>query len=286
MAVNLHPPFKIRIEPLLGEPARYRRRDTEIKTKKIQRKFRVKMRHAGFSLILIAGLFLGAQQGWLFLMGWDRLNIERIEIRCSKPGLRSAAARWLEQHVSGNLLLLDIRRLRGALEANSWILSVRVRKHFPSILSVEIRERVPAALLGLHSPMLIDREGTELAPSDPDADWGLPLFIDKDRFREDREEKLARAWFFLDALSPEDRARIEIIDIGHFTDTKVMRDDFPAWLHFGRGRFSAKMKNFHAERAYLEGEAPLEYVDLSLVDRVVSKPRVGIPGQSPAPGRR
>ena len=286
MAVNLHPPFKIRIEPFIAEPARYRRRETEVKARKIQRKFRVKMRHAGFSLLLITGLFIGVQQGWIFLTGWDRLNIDRIEIRCRKPGLRSAAARWLEQHISGNLLLLDIRRLREALEANTWIKTVRVRKHFPSTLRVEIRERIPAALLGLRSLMLIDREGMELAPTAPDAGWDLPRFVDRDRFQDDRQGKLARAWRFLDALAPEDRARVDIIDVGHFTDIKVKRDDFPAWLRFGRGQFPAKMNNFHTERAYLEGGLPLEYVDLSLVDRVVSQPQSEIPGQNPAPGRR
>jgi cell division septal protein FtsQ len=284
MAVNLSPPFKIRIEPLHSEPARYRRRDPEVKAHNIQRKFRVRMRHAGFSLILIVGIFAGAQQGLLFLMGWDRLDIDRIEILCHKTNLRSAAASWLEGNVSGNLFLLDITRLRGSLEAHPWIKAVRVRKHFPSTLRIEIRERVPAALLGQRSWILIDREGVELAPASQTTGWDLPLFMDRDHFQTYRPEKLALAWRFLDDLNPEDRARIEVIDVGLFTDIRVKRTDFPAWLFFGRDQFAAKMNNFLAERAYLESGPPLEYMDLSLVDRVVLKPRAG--GKSPAPERR
>jgi cell division septal protein FtsQ len=286
MAVNLYPPLKIRIEPLLSEPARYRRRDTEVKTKKIQRKFRVKMRHAGFSLILIAGLFAGAQQGWLFLMGWDRLNIDRIEIRCRKQGLREAAGGWLERNVAGNLLLLNIKHLRGALEAHPWISSVRVRKHFPSTLRIEISERVPAALLEMEPWMLIDREGVELAPAAQRTGWDLPRIMDSNRFQEYRQEKLALAWRFLDALPPEDRARVAVVDVGSLIGIKVKRTDFPAWLYFGRDRFAEKMENFRTERAYLQGGPPLEYVDLSLVDRVVLKPQAGMTFQEPAPERR
>lgn len=286
MAVNLYPSFKIRIEPLLSEPARYRRRDAEVKTRRIQRKFRVKMRHAGFCLILIAGLFVGVQQGLLFLMGWDRLNIDRIEILCRKPGLRSAAAGWLEGHVAGNLFLLDIKRLRGALEAHPWIKAVRVRKHFPSSLRIEINERVPAALLDTEPWMLIDRDGVELAPAAQPTGWDLPLIADRNHFQAYRQEKLALAWRFLDELTPKDRAKIEVVDVGSLTDIKVKRTDFPARLFFGRDQFTEKMNNFLAERAYLESGPPLEYVDLSLVDRVVLKPQAGMPGQGPAPERR
>jgi len=288
MAVNLHPPFRIRIEPLLGEPARYRRRDAEVKTKKIQRKFRVKMRHVGFSLIVTAGLFVGAQQGLLFLMGWDRLDIESIEVLCRKPGLQSAAAGWLEEHVAGNLFLLDIKRLRGSLEAHSWIKAVRIRKHFPSTLRIEINERVPAALLEQERWMLIDRDNVELelAPTAQRTGWELPTIVDKNRFQAYRQEKLALAWRFLDELAPEDRARIEVVDVGSLTDIKAKRTDFPAWLFFGRDRFAEKMDNFRTERAYLESGPPLEYVDLSLVDQVVLKPLAGMPGQGPAPERR
>ncbi len=286
MAVNLSPPFKFRIEPFMSESARYRRGDKYVKTRKTQRRLKLKPRHVVFSLILVIGLFVAAQQGLLFLMGWDRLNIDRIEIMCSKPGLRTAAAGWLERNAYGNLLVFDIHRLRKAMEGHSWIKSVQVRKHFPSTIHVEIRERIPAAILGLETLSLIDEQGVELAPALQRADWSLPLFIDETKFSIDRDEKLALAWRFMDEIRPADQDRIETIDVSHFTDVRVKRTDFPAWLFFGRDGFSIKMDNFLSERNLLENCLPIEYIDLSLVDRIVIKSLASAAGVDSVPERR
>lgn len=286
MAVNLAHPFKIRIEPGLSESSRYRRGDTKVKAKKIQKRFKVKPKHVAFSLILVIGLFVAAQQGLLFLMSWDQLNIARIEVMCSKPGLRTAAAGWLEKNVYGNLLVFDIRRLREAMEGHSWVKSVRVRKHFPVTLRVEIRERIPAAILQLDSFTLIDDQGVELAPTQQRDDWSLPLFIDKSEFSIDRDEKLALAWRFLDEIRPADKNRIDTIDVSFFTDVRVKRADFPAWLYFGRDGFSNKMENYLSEINLLKKYLPIEYIDLSLADRIVIKPLTPTAGGISAPERR
>ena len=286
MAVNLSLPFKIRIEPGVTESSRYRRGDTKAKTKKIQRKFKVKSPHVVFSLILVLGLFTAAQQGLLFLMNWDQLNIDRIEVMCSNPGLRTAAAGWLEKNAYGNLLVFDIQRLRKAMEDHSWIKSVRVRKHFPATLRVEIRDRIPAAILQLDTFILIDDQGVELDPTLKRDEWNLPLFIDKSKFSIDRDEKLALAWKFLDEIRPAERNRINAIDVSFFTDVRVKRTDFPAWLYFGRNGFSKKMDNFLSEADLLGKYIPLEYIDLSLVDRIVIKSLAPTAGGSSAPERR
>ncbi len=286
MAVNLSPPFKIRIEPGLSESSRYRRGETKVKAKKIPKRFKVRPKHVAISLIFVMGLFVAAQQGLLFLMSWNQLNIERIEVRCGKPGLRTAAAGWLEQNAFGNLLVFDIRKLRKAMEDHSWIKSVRVRKHFPETLRVEIRERTPAAILQLDTFTLIDDQGVELAPTQLRYDWKLPLFIDKAQFSIDRDEKLALAWRFLSEMLPEDKVRIDAIDVSFFTDIRVKRTDFPAWLYFGKDSFSKKMENFKSETDLLKEYLPLEYVDLSLVDRIAIKPLAPTAGGISAPERR
>ncbi len=286
MAVNLSPPFKIRIDPGLSESSRYRRGETKVKAKIIPKRFKVKPKHVATCLILVTGLFVAAQQGLLFLMNWDQLEIERIEIMCGKPGLQMAAAGWLAQNAYGNLLVFDIRRLREAMEGHSWIKSVRVRKRFPATLRVEIRERIPAAILQLDTLTLIDDQGVELAPTQLRGDWKLPLFIDKAQFSIDRDEKLALAWRFLDEIRPEDKARIDAIDVSFFTDVRVKRTDFPVWLYFGRDDFSCKMENFKSEIDLLKEYLPLEYIDLSLVDRIAIKPLAPTAGGISAPERR
>ena len=287
MAVNPYPAIKFKIQPLFSESAQFRRREPGSKAKKVQRKFRVKIRHAVLSFLGIVALFVGIQQGLLFLMGWDRLIIKHIEVRCSKPDLKAAAERWMAGHVPlGNLWVLNIKDLKRSLEAHPWIKAVRVRKHFPSTLSVDITERVPAALLLSDSLVLIDREGVELAPAAQSRGWDLPLFKDATGFQNRREEKLEQAWNFLDQLTPTDRAAIQTVDVPLFTDLRAQRKDFPALLLFGKGEFAAKMMNFHEERPLLKSRLPLEYVDLSRTDRVVWKPLPGASGDRPAPERR
>ncbi len=286
MAVNLNPPFKLRIEPLASEAGPYRRRSKGLKTKKIQRRFRVKIRHAAFSLVFVAGLFVGIQQGFFVLMRWDRLDIDRIEVTCRKPELRAAAARYLEQRIYGNLLFLDIDRVRRALEAHPWIKSVRVRKRFPSTLRIEIAERIPAALLGGPGLVLIDRDGVELAPASSRQGWDLPLFVDSGSFRRERQVRLDLAWDFLAEIRPQDRDAVDTVDVSCLTNVAVKCKDFPAWLYLGKDRFAEKMHNFRSERDYLEARSSLEYVDLSRADRIVFGPVTSSNGPFPAPERR
>ncbi len=186
----------------------------------------------------------------------------------------------------GNLLVFDIQKLREAMEGHSWIKSVRVRKHFPATLRVKIRERVPAAILQLSTFTLIDELGVELAPTSQQGEWKLPLFIDQANFHIERDEKLALAWRFLEEIRPEERSRIKTIDVSYFTDVRVKRTDFPAWLYFGREGFSHKMDNFLSEADLLEKYLPVEYIDLSLSDRIVIKSLAPATGSSPAPERR
>jgi cell division protein FtsQ len=272
---------------LFSESAQYRRREPGSKAKKaVHRKFRVKIRHVVLSILGILVLFLGIQQGLLFLMGWDRLTINTFEVQCSKPELKAAAERWVAGHVSGNLWVLNIKHLRRSLEAHPWIKAVQVRKHFPSTLCVDITERVPAALLMKDPPVLIDRDGVELAPAAQTWGWDLPLFEDINGFRSRREEKLTQAWDFLDQLPPQDRAAIQTVDVSLFTDLRARRRDFPAVLYLGRGDFADKMTSFHEERRLLESQLPLEYVDLSRADQVAWRTQPGAPAIRPAPERR
>ncbi len=283
MAVNLNPPFKLRIESLGAESGTYRRRSKRLKTKKIQRRFRIKIRHAALGLMFVAGLFVGVQQGLMVLMRWDRLDIDRIEVACRKPELRGAAAQYLEHQIFGNLLFLDIDRVRGALEAHPWIKSVRVRKHFPSTLRIEISERIPAALLGGPGLVLVDREGVELAPTPSRRGWDLPLFVDSGSFQRERQARLDLAWDLLAEIRPQDRAAIDTVDVSCLSNVAVKRRDFPAWLYLGKDRFAEKMENFRSERDYLAARSSLEYVDLCRVDRIIFGPVTasGVPISGP-----
>jgi len=272
MAVNLNLPFKYRLEPAV-ETSQYRRGDKQAAPKKIHKKFKVKHLHIVLSGILIMSIFAAVQQTYLYLIGWDRLVISQIETVCEKLELKAAAEGYLANKHLGNILLLDIDRLRHSLEAHPWIKEVHISKILPEKIKIVITERKPAAVLNTSSWVLIDREGVELSPILDLTEWNLPLFTDKGGFLEEREEKLKLAWQFLDELSPEEKLQVEVINLSQYDNIQVRLINFPAWIKLGHDRFSDKLRTLRTEQVYLEGYGSLEYVDLRIPERIYFKPK-------------
>lgn len=273
MAVNFQTTFKSKAEFLLSQTAQFRRGDSQTTAKKIQRKLRIRHKHILLSFFLMAGFFILIQQSYLFLMAWDHLNIDKVEVLSQKPDLQIITEQYLARQNLGNLLLLDINRLRNTLETHRWIERVHIRKKFPSTLKIEIKERVPAAVLRKEAFVLIDRHGIELEGLESETDLNLPLLIDHGSFEFDKKEKLQLAWDCLDDLSSSQRERIEALNLSEYENIQVKHKDSPTWIKIGHDRFSEKLQIYQSERANLERFGALEYVDLRIQDRVYFKPK-------------
>ena len=272
MAVNLNLPFKYRLEPTV-ETSHYRRGEKKAAPKKIQKKFKIKPMHIILLGILITGMFVGAQQSYLYLIGWDKLIISEIDVVCGKLGLKAAAEQYLSQKYLGNILLLNIDQLRHSLEAHPWIKEVHIGKALPSRIKIVITERTPAAVLQKGSWVLIDREGVELSPITAPSEWKLPLFTDKLNFRKEQEEKLTLAWKFMDDLPPEDKDRVQIVNLSQYDNVQVKLKDFPVWIKLGQDRFFERLQALRSERLFLERFGALEYVDMRIPERIYFKPK-------------
>jgi cell division septal protein FtsQ len=272
MAVNLNLPFKYRLEPAL-ETSQYRRGDKQAAPKKIQRRFKVRLWHIILIGASITGLFTAAQQTYLYLIAWDQLTISQIEVVCEKLELKTASEEYLTSKNLGNILLLDIGRLRHALEAHPWVKEVHISKELPSRLKIVITDRIPAALLLSDSWYLIDREGVELTPINSSEEWPLPRFTDKNAFQSEREEKLRLAWRFIEEIPQTELEKVETIDLSLYNNVVVTFKDFPGRLKLGPGGFSEKMQTFRSEQSFLEGFGALEYVDLRIPERIYFKPQ-------------
>lgn len=272
MAVNLNLPFKVRLEPAL-ETSQYRRGEKQAAPRKIQRKFKVRLWHVILTGISISVLFAGAQQIYLYLIGWDQLTISQIEVVCEKLELKTASEDYLASKHLGNILLLDIGRLRRVLEAHPWIKEVHISKELPSRLKIVIWDRKPAALLLRDAWYLIDREGVELASISSPRDWQLPRFTDKGAFKSEREAKLDLAWRFLEALPPGERKQVETIDLSLYNNIEVKLKDFPGRIKFGHEGFTHKLQTFRSEQDFLERFGALEYVDLRIPERIYFRPQ-------------
>jgi cell division septal protein FtsQ len=275
MAVDLHSALKLRREPFLSSSLQYRRRGERTRTKKIQKKFKVKLIHILLAFLLLTGLFVLIQQTYLFLITWDNLDVRSFEIDCQKAGVKEEIAELFQGKKLGNILLVNIDHLQDMLERHRWVKEVCVRKIFPSSLRIEVQERIPAAVVKKDKFYLIDRDGILLEETDPQERHDLPLLTDSDGFKTHYQEKLKLAWRCLDSLPAPERELIEVMDLSEYANVVAHLRGEKTRLKLGADRFHQKLKTFRQYQAKLEKFEPLEYVDLRFGDRLYLKPQKG-----------
>lgn len=273
MADLLNPSFKPGGGSYSGQTMQFQRSSERVKRKKIQRKVRLKFRHIFLYILLAAGIFVIVQQVWLFFLTWDNLWVKEIKITAQRPEVREEIQRIMEGKNLGNILLLDISHLQDVLSAHRWVKEVRIRKILPSTLEVEIKERIPFALLKKDRMVhLIDREGVLLERVENESRFDLPLLTDRGNFEKNYKEKLSLAWECLESLSPAEKEEMAVLDLSEYENVFVWLKNNPTKLILGNAHFSQKLRLYRRFSARLEAYGDLDYVDLRLPDRVFIRP--------------
>lgn len=271
MASHANPLLKYRTESFLSKPVQFQRGKGKIKTKKTQKKTKLKFKHIFLSFLLFLGLFFSIQQFYLFLISWDNLNVKEIEVACRRPEVKKDIQEFLKGKNLGNILLLDIGKIQGALTDFTWIKEVQVRKIFPSSLKIEIQERVPVALLKKEHIYLIDKNGVLLEKVKSKQKWALPLLVDTNDFQKDYYEKLRLAQECLNDLSSLQRDQIKLLDLTDYENVTIQFKGREEKIILGYDQFSQKLKLFQNYITKLEKHGPLEYVDLRFHNRIIYK---------------
>lgn len=273
MAIQVTSSLRYKATVFASQPLQFMRKEKKTKPKKVQRRIKLKFKHILFYFLFICGLFTLFQRAYLFLISWDRLKVERIEVYSPNEQIAGDIRTFLEGKHLGNLLILDIHTLKEKLVVHPWIKDIRVQKRFPSTLKISILERQPAALLKKDRIILIDREGVKLQEVDSLNTWDLPLLVDLKNFRRHTAEKLELAWTLLDDLDPSERGAIAVLDLTEYENVKVKLKDSSTWIIMGENRFREKIKIYRAQGPLLRQYEPLEYVDLRLEERIYIKPQ-------------
>jgi cell division septal protein FtsQ len=271
---SLNLPLKYRGPAGFGEPAQFQRGREKAPVKRIQRRVTVKFKHIFLFFFLLCASFYSLLKLYLFMITGDHFEVKRTQIVCRREFVRQDIQAVISASKLGNLLLLDISRLQECLEAHRWVKDARLRKIFPSSIKIEVLEREPAALLGIGGRfILIDQEGAHLESLVSREGIHLPLLIDSSQFREHYQQKLALAWECLASLTPGEAAGLEALDVSRTGSITVLFPDHPTRLVLGGDHFAENLRYYLSSRERLEGQAgPLEYVDLSIQDRVYLKP--------------
>lgn len=273
MAVELNTALKYRKGSFLSQPFQFKRRREKIKTKKIQKRVKVKLIHIVFTFLFLAGIFFLIQQVYLFLISWDHLDVNGIEIMSQKAEVQEDIQAFLKGKELGNILLLDIAHLQESLAGHRWVKNVFIRKIFPSELRIEIEEREPKALLKKDDFYLIDKEGVLLEKIDPAHYPGMILLADSNNFETDYKQKLELAWKFLESLTPSESEKIESLDLTDYGNVTATLKESETSLILGGDRFSEKLNFFQMWQSRSEKLGRLEYVDLRFSDRIYIKPQ-------------
>lgn len=271
MASNLNPTLRQKLDPLLSQPY-FRSEAKNIKSNKIRRKIKVGPKHIILSFLLIGGLFFLIQQTYLFLITWDKLDVNNIEINSTKPELKHYIRNHFEGKRLGNLLLLDIDRIQNIIKTHTWIKDVHIKKTFPSTISIEITERIPLAVCKKDQFYLIDRDGILLQPADPVEQKQFPIITDKNNFKSDFEDKFKLALRCLEDLSPAQRELIQRIDLSKYKCVSVKLSQISPWLILGDNDFSEKIQEYLDRQSYFAKFGEIESVNIRFKDRYILTP--------------
>jgi cell division septal protein FtsQ len=264
--------MNLAVSSIFSQQTSYRRKHGKIETKKIHRKRKLKSGHIVFAFLLLVGFFFGFSRVYLFLITWEKLIIDEVDIICQKQEIRRDLQHDIEERYLGNILLLNIGNLRELLAKHTWIEDVYIRKIFPSRIRIEALERIPIAVLETEDYYLIDKDGVYLQKISPSDMPDLPMLYDAYRFRRDYDRKLALAWACLENLEESVRGQISRMDLTEYENVSLRFKNSTTWLKLGNSHFAEKYQTYKNNLALFKRYGPLEYIDFRYEGRFVLQP--------------
>lgn len=212
--------------------------------------------------------------------GLTFFSLERIELSRLKRISRDEILALTGVKLGDPLLNVDLRHVAEQLQKNPWIETLKVRRRFPSTLSIEITEREPVAIVNMGYLYYMDAKGDVFKPlTDGDRlDYPMITGITGEDLAKDPEgsrSMIRTALGIMDLLRKgtifklEDISEIHL-DKGYGYTLFTTAGGIPVKL--GNGEFEAKLGRF--ERIYDEliaQKGSLEYIDLNYSDKIVVK---------------
>jgi cell division septal protein FtsQ len=262
-----------RTDFLYAHPMQFQRGERKVRIKKQGRKVSFKVKHILISCACLALLFFSIYKLYFFLITWDKLNIRDVQVACPNEKVKDHVLGMTRNMTWGNIFLLDISKVQKTLESYAWVKDVQVRKTFPASLKIDIAARTPAALIEKETIYLIDEEGIALEQADLSSYPSLPLLLDEGHFSQDSQEKLRLTSECLKGLSPDDKNRVESLDLSDMGDVILRFRGSPTKIKLGADQFAQNLDYYQKNITRWENEnGGLEYVDLRFPDRVIFKP--------------
>ncbi len=211
--------------------------------------------------ILLTGLTIALVWGGIELRHWALTSPTFLLKQTTFSGLQRAMPAELLKlsglTVGQNLWSLDMEALERAMSTHPWVRSVEVRRHFPSSVSVDVVEHVPAALAVLGDLYLLDEDGEPFKRLQPGDELDLPLItgVDREGYLGDEgktRERFRQALAVVDAYAatqPGKRERLSEVRVSEEGMVLVMADGLE--VRMGEGDTDAKLERLARVREEL-----------------------------------
>ncbi len=147
-------------------------------------------------LALVVGfvaIFLGASEGWKWATTTRVFALTDVKVSGQTEATDVELVRLGGELLGQNLVAMDVKAMERSIATHPWVKSVRVTRHLPTRLTIEIEEHHAVAMLSLGELYLVNEDSVPFKRIKPGESVDLPLVngIDRETFAEKREEGLA-----------------------------------------------------------------------------------------------
>ena len=233
-------------------------------------------------LILALILFLSGYSGY-YAQNSPHFELRKIHYEGLVHVDREALDGMIRKVFPRNILLVDLDRLRGLVESESWVRSAQIRRQLPDRLFIYVEERQASALAAIDGELyLVDSEGVILDRSGPHYDAiDKPIIRGlKNVARENaRHENSLRMALYLRGLN-ELRAplkdysqSVSEINVQDLERLAVIPADEPVPVYLGQEKFLQRYQTFLAKKDLYqqlkEQYGRIESVDVSYNNKII-----------------
>lgn len=160
-------------------------------------------------LVASVAIFVGTIEGLTWARTTPYFGLQHVTVSGQENATDVELARLAGIALGQNLWAMDPRAMERALSTHPWVKSVRVTRHLPSSLTIDVEEHRAVAMLSIGELYLVNEESEPFKRVKAGDAFDLPLItgIDRDEFTERRERALARvsdAIALIDAYAAHD----------------------------------------------------------------------------------
>ena len=143
--------------------------------RKKKKKIRIRYWIIGFiNIIIVFFIWKGVKKAYRYCMSSDYLKIKQIELVGNRRFSRQQILDFAGMEIGMNILRIDKKKIRERLNI-PWIETCDIKRYFPYVLKICIKERKAMAIYHSKESYLIDSHGYLINKIEPDKNLNLPL---------------------------------------------------------------------------------------------------------------